>query len=164
MNFMKNIKKNIEEFFGAYETHFNLAVSGMQADINGVIRKSFADCFVESSPLGVICGKNDDEFLNRIQEGFNFYRNIGSKGMKIRSKDVTVLDDFHAITKVQWRYSYLKDNVSGAIDFDVFYLLRIVNHEVKIFGYISGDEQKALRERGLIPEEHEHELVPSQEL
>lgn len=159
---MENKKRSIEEFFASYETHFNNAISGRRAEIPTILRESFADCFVESSPLGINCGKNDGEFLNKIKQGFEFYRNIGSKGMKIRSKKIDFLDEFHALVKVQWRYSYLKENISGAIDFDVLYLLRTINDNVKIFAYISGDEQKALRERGLIPEEQE--LVPNEEL
>lgn len=45
--------------------------------------------------------------------------------MKIVSRDITLLDDFH-----------------------ITYLLTTVNNEIRIFEYISGNEQKALKERG----------------
>lgn len=150
---MSKKKKNVEDFFNDYELHFNNAMSGKQSDLEDQIRKSFADCFIESSPLGVNCGKNDDEFRKKIRQGFDFYKKIGSTGMNILSKDITVLDDLHAMAKIYWRYSYSKDNKLGTIDFHIIYFLTMLNNEIKIFSYIAGDEQKALKEKGLIPEE-----------
>ena len=149
---MSKKKKSIEDFFADYESNFNNAMSDNPSDVDIQVQKSFADCFIESSPLGVNCGKNDGEFLKRIKQGFDFYKNIGSTGMNIVSKDITLLDDFHAMAKVYWHYSYLKDGKPGAIDFHIIYLLTTVNNEIKIFSYIAGDEQKALKERGLIQE------------
>jgi hypothetical protein len=150
---MSKRKKNIEEFFNAYESHFNNAISSGQINPDD-IRESFADCFIESSPLGVNCGKNDSGFLDKITQGLDFYKGIGTQAMNIVAKDVTLLDDFHAMVKIYWRYTYLKDNNKGAIDFNVFYFVNTVqNNQVKIFAYIAGDEQKALKERGLVPEE-----------
>jgi hypothetical protein len=57
------------------------------------------------------------------------------------------------MVKVYWRYSYLKDNNPGTVDFNTFYFVNTSNGEIKIFAYIAGDEQKALREKGLIPQE-----------
>lgn len=54
------------------------------------------------------------------------------------------------MARVYWHYSYLKDGKPGTIDFHIIYLLTTVNNEIKIFAYIAGDEQKALKERGLI--------------
>lgn len=154
---MSKRKKLIEEFFNAYELHFNSAMSDDRADVTEEITRSFADYFVESSPLGVICGKNDAGFVEKIKQGFVFYKSIGSVGMNIISKEITLLDDFHAVVKVYWRYSYLKDNNPGIIDFNSFYFVSTLNGETKIFAYIAGDEQKELKERGLIP--HEESVV-----
>lgn len=148
---MSKRKKQIEEFFSVYEKHFNDAMTG-DGNVEESISHAFAECFVESSPAGVMCGKNDEQFAGKIREGFDFYRGIGSKGMNIISKDITLLDDFHALTKVYWRYSYEKDDKKGTIDFNTFYLLNTTGNEPKIFAYVAGDEQKALRHSGLIPE------------
>jgi hypothetical protein len=149
---MSKRKKAIDDFFSSYERHFNDAMAESTPDVTDSIKSSFANCFVESSPQGVNCGKNDDEFVARINQGFEFYRNIGSKGMNIISKEVSMLDDLHAMAKVYWRYSYSKEDKPGIIDFHVIYLLTMAN-EPKIFAYIAGDEQKALKEKGLISEE-----------
>lgn len=144
----------IDNFFSSYEKHFNEAISQEGTDVVDSIKGSFAKCFVESSPVGVICGKNDDTFVARVKQGFAFYRSIGSKAMNIVSKDISILDDLHALVKVSWRYSYVKDSQPGTIDFNVFYFLTFVDGP-KIFAYVAGDEQKALKEKGLIPEEQE---------
>ena len=150
---MSKKKKGIEDFFTEYALHFNSAMSDEQSDVGPWVQRSFADCFIESSPLGVQCGKNDDGLLKKIKEGFDFYKGIGSQAMNIVSKDITLLDDFHAMVKVYWRYAYVNDNKPGTIDFHVVYFLTLVNNEIKIFAYITGDEQKVLKERGLIQEE-----------
>jgi hypothetical protein len=150
---MSKKKKSIEDFFTDYELHFNQAMSEEQPDVASQIQPCFAACFIESSPLGVACGRNDNEFVKRLEQGFDFYKSIGSKAMNIVSKDITILDDFHALAKIYWRYTYVKEDKPGNIDFHVIYFLTLVNNEVRIFGYITGDEQKALREKGLIQEE-----------
>ena len=148
---MSKRKKHIEEFFTAYETHFNNAILNEQSNIKEEIAGSFENCFIESSPAGVICGKNDAQFIDKVKAGFAFYRSIGSKGMTIVSKDVALLDDLHALVKVYWRYSYVKEGREGSIDFTNYYLVT-TNDQVKIFAYIAGDEQKALSEKGLVPQ------------
>jgi hypothetical protein len=148
---MSKRKKNIEEFFNDYESHFNKGILNQQLNVKDEIARSFENCFIESSPAGVICGKNDDQFVEKIKSGFAFYKSIGSKGMNIVSKDIALLDDLHALVKVYWRYSYIKDDKEGAIDFTNYYLVT-TNDQVKIFAYIAGDEQKALSEKGLAPQ------------
>ena len=160
---MSKRKKQIEEFFSAYEENFNHAILNDKADMNLIeeITGSFANCFVESSPLGVVCGKNDSQFLERISQGFDLYKSIGTRGMNIISKDVTLLDDLHAIVKIYWRYSYAKENNKGTIDFNTFYLVNSIDSQVKIVAYVTGDEMKALREKGLVPQEAEREMTHS---
>ena len=147
---MSKRKKNIEEFFSNYEQNFNSALGG--AEIEEHIKQSFASCFVESSPTGVVCGQNDKKFVENIKKGLEMYRTIGTTGMSITSKDISIIDDLHASAKIYWRYAYEKDGTPGFIDFHVVYLLNFVDGTPKIFGYISGDEQRALKEHGLIEE------------
>ena len=142
--------KHIEEFFRTYEENFNDALSGNVDNIGEILSGSFSDCFIESSPAGVNCGKNDAQFINVIKQGILFYKTIGSESMHVTDTDITLLDQMHAMCKVSWKYSYKKDAHQGTIDFFVIYFLRFTGNEVKIFAYIAGDEQKALREAGLV--------------
>ncbi len=143
--------KLIDEFFSAYEANFNTALGGEDINLTGKIGHSFADCFVESTPAGVNCGKNDTQFVARIKEGMGFYKKIGTKSMTIRSKEITSLDEFHCMAKVGWHYvAQKKDQKEVSIDFEIIYFLRTLNDDIRVFAYIAGDEQRALREKGLI--------------
>lgn len=150
---MSKRKKNIEEFFSRYEANFNNSMSGDGNGVAEAVQPFFSSCFIESGPAGVICGQNNDEFVGKIKQVLQFYRGIGSKGMAIMSKDITLVDDLHASVNVYWRYAYEKDGADGAIDFHVTYFLTTVEHELEIFAFIVGDEMKALKEHGLVTEE-----------
>jgi hypothetical protein len=115
--------------------------------------EAFAECFIGANPLGVACGKNDEQFRAQIPKGLEFYRSIGTNAMKIEALTVTPLDDHHAMVKIHWQAFYVKKNGSNlTIDFEVIYLVQILNDKPKIFGYITGDEQKAYRDHELLPE------------
>ncbi|MEO8471998.1 MAG: hypothetical protein ABI477_07385 [Chryseolinea sp.] len=152
---MSKRKKQIEEFFTSYESNFNKAISGEEG-VNEAITSSFAECFIESSDAGILCGKNGAPFVDKIKQGFEFYKSIGASGMNIVSKDISFIDDLHGMVKVHWRYQYNKDGQQGAVDFNTFYLVNTMSAP-KIFAYMAGDEQKVLKEKGLVPESIEVE-------
>jgi hypothetical protein len=142
-------EQSIKAFFTAYESRFNASLAG-NIDVEGTMR-SFANCFVEATPAGITCGKNDEQFREAIPKGIEFYRSIGTTEMKILAMDITVLDDFHAMAEVYWEAIYnTKDGKEEVIEFTVIYFVQGLNDQIKIFAYITGDEQKVLRERGLI--------------
>jgi hypothetical protein len=148
-----NVHQRLTAFFTDYETRFNRFLSDSHLDLDGQVG-AFADCFVESSPVGVSCGKNDDQFRKAIPEGFAFYKSIGTQSMKIGALDITPLDDYHAMVKVHWESHYKKPDGSPLqIDFDVIYMLQILDDQPRIFAYITGDEQGTLQKHGLIPAE-----------
>lgn len=140
----------INHFFKLYETRFNDSLKGDEPDIEGTAN-AFTECFIEASPAGVICSQNDRKFRKALPKGYEFYKRIGILSMNIVSKEMTLLNELHAIVKVHWKSTYQKkDNTPGTIAFDVFYLLHLQHDQPKIFAYITGDEQQALREHGLI--------------
>ncbi len=147
---MDNMNKELEEFFREYEARFNRALAGT---INvEETTNSFADCFIGANPFGVLCGKNDDQFRNVITQGYEFYKSIGTKSMSIDSVKVSFLDEYHSMAKVHWHAFYNKrDGSEELIEFDVIYFVQIIGEKPKIFAYITGDEQGALREKDLIP-------------
>ena len=146
---MENVNATIDAFFADYEKLFNRSLKE-EVDVEKTV-KSFAGCFVEASPAGIICGNNDDEFRKRIPKGYEFYKSIGTQSMTIQSKKITALDELHQMTKVDWSAGYRKkDGKEEVIDFSVLYFTQLQKGEPKIFAYITGDEQKVLKERGLI--------------
>jgi len=147
---MRIQKDEIDQFFSRYESRFNDALSDGEPDVEQTVN-SFAEHFLEATPLGVNVGKNDKNFREMISKGWSFYKDIGIQAMNILSKQITILDDFHALVKVNWNSSFIrKDKTDGEISFDVFYLIQKLDENIKIFAYITGDEQQALKDQGLI--------------
>ncbi len=143
------INQRLEKFFAGYEARTNRALDG-EIDIEA-IAEAFSNCFIGASLNGVMCGKNDEKLRAAISQGMEFYRSIGTKSMKISSVSITPLDDNHSMARVYWRALYEKKGEgSEMIDFDVIYLLQMIDEKIRIFAYITGDEQKVLRERGLM--------------
>ena len=143
-------KTILEKFFGDYAHRFN---DGLKCDVDvEATAAAFASCFIEASTRGVICANNDDQFRAMIPRGNDFYRSIGTKSMNVRATEISPLDDHHDMVKVFWNSVYIKqDRTPVTIDFDVIYLLEGTEGAPKIFGYITGDEQKVLRDSSLIP-------------
>jgi hypothetical protein len=147
---MDTNEREMDNFFYSYANRINNGLKGGLPDIEGTA-KSFSNCFIAASPAGISCGQNDDSFRAAIPKGYEFYKNIGIKSMDIISKEITVLDDFHTIAKVKWKSSFVKkDKSEGSIEFENIYFMQTKNGEHKIFAYITGDEEAALKEHGLI--------------
>lgn len=141
----------IDAFFNAYEDRFNRTLKGITVDPLETAN-AFAEFFVGASPQGVNGGANDQQFLAAIPQGNAFYLSIGTQSMKIVRKEITPIDEMHHMVKVYWTSQYLKSDQSQVtIDFTVTYLLQLRAEGPKIFAYITGDEQKALQENGLVP-------------
>ena len=98
--------KKLDAFFRDYENRFNESLQ-KEVDVENTVQ-SFADCFIEASPRGVVCGKNNEEFRQQIPKGYEFYKSIGTQSMSIRSKNTTQLDELHYMTKVDWSALYQK--------------------------------------------------------
>jgi hypothetical protein len=147
---MKISKKQIEAFFSAYEKRFNNSLAGKKVDVKGTVA-SFAEYFVEAHPKGVIGGKNDKKFESAMKKGNAQYKKIGTQSMTIESMNIIDIDDLHAMVKIGWSSRYKKgDSSQVTIDFDVSYFVQARKGKLKIFAYVTGDEQKALQEKGLI--------------
>jgi hypothetical protein len=147
---MMEKEEQISRFFDEYAGNFQRVLNGEEPDVEKAAA-CFAACFVESSPAGVKCGKNDAEFREMIPHGYRFYREVGITAMDIRAQRVEVLDELHAMNRIEWNSSFhRKDGVTGSINFEVIYLLRLEDERWKIFAYITGDEQQALKDNGLV--------------
>jgi steroid delta-isomerase-like uncharacterized protein len=138
----------IKQFFDEYAERFNRSLAGEHVEARDVAG-SFADHFVEASPAGVNGGKNGMLFRWLIPAGMAHYKKIGTTSMNIENVDVETIDPMHALAKVHWDSSYEKDGKSDRIEFDVTYLLHFEGAKPKIFAYITGDEERILKEHGL---------------
>jgi hypothetical protein len=147
---MTNHQQLLRRFFDRYAKRMNDALKPKpKIDTAGVVR-SFADYFVEASPAGVFGGKNGLRFRLIVPRGFRHYRKIGTTAMLISGFKATRIDDLHYLVRVGWDSRYLtRDGARKRIQFTNIYLVQVRNRQPRIFAYITGDEQKVLREHGI---------------
>jgi hypothetical protein len=140
---------NVRTFFEHYERVFMKALRE-ELDMNEV-SALYASEFIAASPAGVKTGKNDDQLKQVMAQGYVRYRAIGTKEMRIRDVRISSIDELHCIAHVAWTATYARKNQADvAIDFDVHYLVQLLNQEPRIFGWVSGDEEGLLRKHGII--------------
>jgi len=145
-----NKKQQADDFFDHYCDVFNKAMKEDMPDIERTAAL-FSACFIAADPSGVHCGQNDETFRDAMQKGYAFYKEIGITSMDIVSKKITILDDLHTMVKVFWRSNFLKkDGVRGIIEFENIYFTQAKDTQHRVFAYITGDEQAALKEAGLV--------------
>jgi predicted ester cyclase len=141
--------ERVQAFFERYADRFNRSLEGGKVSV-AEVADSFASHFVEASPAGVQGAKNGLLFRWMIPRGFAHYKKLGTTRMAISDLSLEPLDADHALAKVHWDSRYIKEDGSkDRIEFDVTYLLHFEQGEPKIFAYITGDEERVLREHGL---------------
>lgn len=137
----------IRAFFATYAKRMNDALVDPKALDVAAMRADFADYFVGANPNGVRGGKNGLLFRLMLPRGVARYRKMGTAAMDIEGLEVTGIDDLHALARVEWVARY---RTGQSIAFTNFYLLQVRNGVAKIFAWITPDEEKALREAGLV--------------
>ena len=141
----------LEAFFAAYAARFNAALADPPVEDVEATAGAFAACFVGAGPAGVRCAHNDAAFREQLPEGYAFSRRVGTKGKTILGLEQTPLDGLHTVVTVHWRADYARPTGEAVgIEFDVFYLVQTRDEGPKIFAYVTGDEQQALRDHGLL--------------
>lgn len=143
-------RSRLVEFFENYETSFNAA---MACDEDAVTSsaEAFADSFVAADPSGVRCSHNDNSFRQRLKDECRFYRQVGTRAMRLEGIDTTPIDAQHIMARVHWLGEFRRSDLTDIdIRFDVVYFIRMTGNAVQIFGYVTGDAVRALRENGLL--------------
>lgn len=142
-------KEQVEKFFQKYEQFFMQSLRGkLNPD---EITELYAPEFIAASPMGVMTGKNDIDFQKTLSYGYEQYRKMGTIGMHVCKIKVYPIDEYHSVAHVSWRASYQKSDKSRVdIDFEVHYLMQEIKGKLRVFGWISGNEQEVLKEYGII--------------
>lgn len=142
-------KDSLKQFFQRYEQFFMQSLNGELDDT--VMSELYASEFIAASPLGVLTGKNDTNFQQALSEGYEQYRKIGTKEMRVRDVEMLPIDDLHCVADVAWTASYEVANGQQVnIDFNVHHLMQNLNGKLRVFGWISGNEQELLKEYGVL--------------
>lgn len=139
----------VQKLFARYEALTRNALAGDldAAEVTGI----YASEFIAASPAGVMAGKNGEDLVQAMIQGFAQYRAIGTRKMQIRGLRLSSIDEHHCVAHVAWTATYVRDDLpETAIDFDVHYLVQVLDGVAKVFGWISGDEQALLKDRGIL--------------
>lgn len=143
------MEASVRRFFERYESFFNRSLAG-DTDMKEVAAL-YASEFIAASPAGVMTGKNDDQLKQVMAQGYERYRAMGTKEMRIRDIRVSPMDEHHCVAHVAWTAHYArKDGPDVAINFDVHYFVQKLEDEPKVFGWVSSDEQALLKEHGIV--------------
>ncbi|SEN19214.1 hypothetical protein SAMN04489859_100297 [Paracoccus alcaliphilus] len=142
------MEHEVQNLFERYARFFGQSLAGeMDMDEAAAL---YASDFIAASPAGVTSGKNDHRFRQAMEQGYAHYRAIGTKEMRIRHVRLSPIDDCHCVAHVAWTAIYArKDQDAARIDFDVHYLVQVLDGEAKVFGWVSGDEQALLKQHGI---------------
>ncbi|MFA5580972.1 MAG: DUF4440 domain-containing protein [Paracoccaceae bacterium] len=143
------MEQAVRQLFTRYAQFFERALAG--APDGDEIATLYAPEFIAAGPAGVRTGHNDATFRAAMTQGYDHYRAIGTQSMRIRDIRISPIDDLHCIAHVAWRATYARDDLAEtAIDFDVHYLVQLQDGAARVFGWVAGDEQAALRARGIL--------------
>lgn len=142
-------KKDVDNFFANYESVFSDAIEG-RIDLKA-IKSLYSEQFIAATPQGVRSAAFDGSFEEVMKKGYERYRHIGTKSMKVESINTHEIDDCHLIARVRWHSVYQKPGEDEIhIPFDVNYFLEQRESELKVFGWVTGDEEALLKQNGVI--------------
>jgi hypothetical protein len=146
-----NHREATEAFFVLYGRRSSDALGDPPVeDIDGIV-SSFAPYVVGSNPKGVMGGPASD-LRTIIPQGFAQYRRVGGKAMRVTRVKATELDNLHVQARVDWEFDYERpsDGRKGTITFQNIYFLSFAMGSPKVFASITPDEQRAMKDHGLI--------------
>ena len=142
------MENEVRKLFERYEDFFkhSLAADFNKEEVAGL----YASEFIAASPAGVMAGKNDEKLVQSMVQGYEHYREIGTQKMQMRDLRISPIDDLHCVAHVNWTATYARDDLpKTTIDFDVHYLVQILNGNAKVLGGVSGDEQALRKKYGI---------------
>lgn len=139
----------VRDLFARYEKFFHQALAGdLDADQLAAL---YATDFIAASPAGVRAGHNDQTLLRAMAQGYDWYRKIGTTGMRIRSIRLDPIDPLHCLAHIGWSATYTRPDLpETTVDFELHYLVQVIDGVAKVFGWVAGDEQTLLRQHGII--------------
>ena len=142
------METRVRRLFERYERVFR---RGLHGDVDPDETASlYASEFIAATPAGVVSGRNDDQLKRAMAEGYERYRAMGMKDVRIRGLRISPIDPRHCVAHVAWTATYArKEHPDIAIDFEVHYFVQELNAEPRVFGWVSGDERAVLEEHGI---------------
>ncbi len=143
------MERAVRALFTRYEAFTLHALAGAEID-PAEVAALYTPEVIGASPGGVSAAKTDAEFCAALAQGHAGYRAIGTQAMRVREMRVTPIDALHCVAHVGWTATYARPDLPETqVDFDVHYLVQILDGNARVFGWVSGDEAAALRAGGI---------------
>ncbi|MGL6289780.1 MAG: hypothetical protein ACRC2H_03735 [Silanimonas sp.] len=138
----------IDDFFVRYEEGANTFDPDLMVSL-------YTAEFMAGDPNGVSCGRNDQSLRGAFVQRKAFFQSLGFQRAKVLRVHATPLDDRYTTAKVHWHMVFEKQPGSPLeFTFYVTYFLYDAGTGPKAAFWIShDDEQKVMREAGLLPSE-----------
>lgn len=141
-------RRDVEQFFGRYAKAFK---DGLEDSLNlETLRSLYSNQYIAAGPKGVMAGDNDDSFGEHLSKGYDQYRQLGTKAMTVTAIDVHPIDETHCLAQVGWNSEFEKDGRRIDVPFTNTYFLEQYDGELKVFGWVTGDEVQLLKDNGLM--------------
>lgn len=130
-------------FFEAY------AKASNGADVHA-IAESYAENFIAAGPKGSASFKNDDNFLDWLQQVQAFNKQTGLESLKVAEVEEIPVSREYVMIKVTWNAVFQK--LPGTpISFEISYIVQQTGDKPEIVMYIShNDQETVMKAKGLI--------------
>lgn len=140
----------IRRFFAAYAQ----GVNNFDPDL---VSTQFLDSFMGAGPGGVACYRNDATLRAALKQRRSLFEQMGFKFAEALNIAENPIDEHYTMAKVHWRMVFEKQaGQPQEFKFFVTYFLFDSPDGLRIAFYISReDEQKVLRDAGLLPRQPE---------
>jgi hypothetical protein len=110
----------------------------------------YANEFIAAAPSGSAVYKNDNQFLEWLNQVYDFNEKTGMESIQVISVHENPITNQYSLATVEWGAKYKKTE-GELICFEITYLLQFLENQPKILAYIDHeDQQKVMKERGLI--------------
>lgn len=143
------MEASVRQLFRDYEA---LTARGLRGDVHAdAFGAFFAAEFIAASAQGVRGGKNDAAMRDAMADEFAHHRKVGATAMRVEAVRIMPLDAAHCVAAVDWSATYDRGaRPDVTIRFTVHYFVQQTADGPRIFGWVSGDEQAALREHEIL--------------
>jgi hypothetical protein len=110
----------------------------------------YANEFIAAAPSGSAAYKNDDQFLEWLNQVYDFNEKTGLESIQVMSVHENPITNEYSLATVEWGAKYEKTG-GELIHFKITYLLQFLEDQPHILAYIDHeDQQKVMKERGIL--------------
>jgi hypothetical protein len=140
---MPDPENSLRSFFEQYAQ----ATNQMHA---ATIAGFYADNFIAAGPKGNMVFKNDEKFLQWLDQLKDFNHQTGMRNLRIVKYEETSIGKYYRMVIIEWGATFRKSG-EELVTFEISYFADITKQAAKVIMYIAHEDQEDyMRERGLL--------------